>query len=168
MFDKLLPRKLMLITSNFHLLAFLILSATKSWRIIGRKISHSLKALAKLPLTLFFAIFKSGWDQLKTNTNNKSFWELIKDEFIINVSSPNKGKKTNPSLPAKWLTSPNFSYPSFLLDHWRKFLKNLGSMVKLLMARSKRQQNLANLHILKSCPRILEISSKLRKIFLNC
>jgi len=47
------------------------------------------------------AIFKGGWDYLKTDTNNKMFRELIKDEFTTKIPSPNKRKKTNFPSPIK-------------------------------------------------------------------
>jgi len=81
---------------------------------------------------------------------------------------PTKGKRLTLPLLPNWLTSLNFSCSSFLLGHQRKFLKNLGSMVKTLMARLKRWQNLANLYTLKSHPRVSEIFLKSRKISLNC
>ena len=39
------------------------------------------------------SVFKGGWDQLKTNKNNKIFHELIKDELTTKVSMPNKANK---------------------------------------------------------------------------
>ena len=37
--------------------------------------------------------FKRGWDQLKTDRNNKMFYNLIKDEFTMKVLMLSKGKK---------------------------------------------------------------------------
>jgi len=47
------------------------------------------------------AVFKRGWDHFKIDTNNKTFRELIKDEFTTKIPSSNKGKKTNSLSPIK-------------------------------------------------------------------
>ena len=52
------------------------------------------KGFGQVAFDFISTIFKSGWDQLKTNTNNKTFQELIKDEFTTKVSLSNKEKKT--------------------------------------------------------------------------
>ena len=62
-----------------------------------------LKDFSQVTFDFVSAVFKSSWNQLKTNTNNKTFWELIKDEFITKVPSLIKGKKTN---------SPSFTKPA--------------------------------------------------------
>jgi len=65
-----------------------------------------LKSFGQITFDFVSSVFKGGWDQLKTEKNNKMFYKLIKDEFITKVSIPNKGKKMNNSLPTKLV---NFS-----------------------------------------------------------
>jgi len=74
-----------------------------------------LKGFSQIAFDFVSTVFKSGWDQLKTNTNNKSFQELIKDKFTTKVPSPKKEKRLTLFLPPNWLTSPNFPHSSFLL-----------------------------------------------------
>ena len=47
------------------------------------------------------SVFKGGWDQLKTDRDNKMFRELIKDEFTTKVPTLSKGKKANKFPPTK-------------------------------------------------------------------
>ena len=71
-------------------------------------------------------IFKSGWDQLKINTNNKIFQELIKDEFTTKVPSPIKEKKDN---------SPSLTK---LANFTKLFLPHLPpKLLKKVLAKSK-------------------------------
>jgi len=54
-----------------------------------------LKGFGQIAFDFIIAVFKSRWDQLRIDSNNKTFQKLIKDEFTIKVSFFNKGKKTN-------------------------------------------------------------------------
>ena len=65
-----------------------------------------LKSFGQITFDFVSSVFKGGWDQLKTEKNNKMFYKLIKDEFITKVSIPNKEKKMNNFLPTKLV---NFS-----------------------------------------------------------
>ena len=65
-----------------------------------------LKGFGQIAFNFVSFVFKGEWDQLKMNSNNKTFCKLIKDEFTIKVPTPNKKKKTNNPLPAKLV---NFS-----------------------------------------------------------
>ena len=60
-----------------------------------------LKGFGQVTFDFVSVVFKSSWDQLKTNTNNKTFQELIKDKFTTKVPPPIKEKKTNFPSPAK-------------------------------------------------------------------
>jgi len=60
-----------------------------------------LKGFGQITFDFISSVFKGRWDQLKMEKNNKMFHELIKDEFTIQVSISNKGKKTNNSLLTK-------------------------------------------------------------------
>ena len=64
-----------------------------------------LKGFGQVTFKFVSFVFKEGWDQLKMD-NNKTFCKLIKNKFTIEVSTPNKVKKTNNSLPFKLV---NFS-----------------------------------------------------------
>jgi len=68
-----------------------------------------LKGFGQVAFDFEAAIFKEGWNYLKTNTNNKIFRELIKDKFTTKISFSNKRKKTNfpPSIkPANFSKLP--------------------------------------------------------------
>jgi len=59
-----------------------------------------LKGFGQVAFNFIFFIFKRGWDQLKTD-DNRTFCELINNEFTTKVPTPNKDKKTFNSLPSK-------------------------------------------------------------------
>jgi len=65
-----------------------------------------LKEFGQVIFDFVAAIFKGGWDYLKMDINNKMFRKLIKDEFTIKISSPNKRQKMY-SLP--FVKPANFS-----------------------------------------------------------
>jgi len=60
-----------------------------------------LKGFGQIAFDFVSAVFKGGWDQLKMDKNNKTFWELIKDKFTSKVPISNKRKKANIPLLAK-------------------------------------------------------------------
>jgi len=73
-----------------------------------------LKEFSQVIFDFVAAIFKGGWDYLKMDINNKIFRKLIKDEFTIKISSPNKRQKMY-SLPS--VKPANFSkLPPFQLS----------------------------------------------------
>jgi len=60
-----------------------------------------LKGFGQVVFDFIAAVFKGGWDHLKTDINNKTFRELIKDEFTTKILFPNKRKKTYFPSPIK-------------------------------------------------------------------
>jgi len=52
-----------------------------------------LSSFGQIAFDFISSLFKGGWDSLKMDINNKTLWELIKDEFFTKVLTINKGKK---------------------------------------------------------------------------
>jgi len=108
-----------------------------------------LKGFGQIAFDFVSAIFKGGLDQLKTE-KNKTFRKLIKDKFMSKVSIPNKGKKTNISMPSK-LVSFLKLLPSQLPPRLSKeVLAKSKFHGKNAPTITKRQQKLPNLLMLKS------------------
>ena len=85
----------MSIILKFPFITFLILSANRDIKNNREEDIPFFKGFGQVAFDFVSAVFKSNWNQLKTNTNNKIFQELIKDEFTTKVPPPIKGKKAN-------------------------------------------------------------------------
>ena len=97
------------------------------------------------------SVFKGGWDQLKTNKNNKIFHELIKDKFTTKVSMPNKANKLLSTKPVKF---SKLSLPQLLPRPLKFHGKNTPGQDKKTVEMTK----LSDAHVsLKSINNILKI-----------
>ena len=129
-----------------------------------------LKDFSQVTFNFVSTVFKGGWDQLRTNFNNKTFQELIKDEFTNKVPSPNKEKRTNLSPSAKLanfskIPLPYSSRPSKdILEKSKFYGKNTSGMNKKAVESGKplyaqvSSKNIGN--ILKIKKNFPELSNK--------
>ena len=127
-----------------------------------------LSSFDQIAFDFVFFIFKGGWNQLKTDRDNKMFHELIKNTFSTKMLMISKGKKANKFPPTKSVEFTKLLLSQLPLRPSKKVLENLKFHRKNASGNEKKAMEITKLSYAqvssKSVNNILKIKENFPKL----